>query len=399
MSHAQNEHSSFKSCPNCHHPIGKPVDRFCSHCGQKNTDGKASMHDIWHEFIHNTLHLDGKFFRLVGHLLIPGKLTVEYFRGRRKRYPHPTRFFLVLMVFLLFGLSKMLTGIKHDLEKTAESQRQMNTRYLIVQEMDSLFSGLPKTMQTAGNQLLLDTISAKILENGKAEIIEQIFSLDSSFVERTVSTTDDSTGKVTPLNIKNPDSIRAFARREAKKDLTKQGLDSSEFWSVKFSNADLAHFSPDELVEKYRVDGWLKKLMISRLIKAENDPAGALKAVLGNTTWMILALILSMAGVLKLLHFRQKRLYVEHFVLLMHFTSGMALLFGIGFFLRAWLHQKWPPQLVLGWSYIALFLAMRRYYGQSLIKTLLKYLSFLTVEFFVLIILVIISLLASVAFF
>jgi Protein of unknown function (DUF3667) len=135
-------------CLNCHYPLSE-FDKNCSQCGQKPTDGKTTMHDLLHEFVHTLFHLDGKFFWTLKHLFIPGKLTTEFFRGHHKRYAHPVQLFLVVGA-LTFAM--VLSKTKSLEEKTAQqlSNSQKNT---------------------IRNQFLLelDTVSRKIVHNSGEE--------------------------------------------------------------------------------------------------------------------------------------------------------------------------------------------------------------------------------------
>ncbi len=93
-------------CQNCHYPLAE-MDKFCPNCGQQNTDGHVSMHDLWHELSHYFTHVDNKIFITIRHLFVPGKLTDEFFKGHRKRYIQPINLFFVLGIILPFIFSQM----------------------------------------------------------------------------------------------------------------------------------------------------------------------------------------------------------------------------------------------------------------------------------------------------
>jgi Protein of unknown function (DUF3667) len=91
--HHKQPHTPY--CLNCHYPTAE-LDNFCPNCGQKPSNGKITMHDLLHEFLHNLTHFDGKIVSSLRHALIPGKLTLEFFKGHHKRYAHPIQLFLVI---------------------------------------------------------------------------------------------------------------------------------------------------------------------------------------------------------------------------------------------------------------------------------------------------------------
>ncbi len=123
-------------CLNCHYPISE-FDHNCSQCGQKPTDGKTTLHDLWHEFIHTKLHLDGKFFTTLRHIFVPGKLTEEFFKGHHKRYAHPVQLFLVLGGLMLIVLSKMAYKSEAKLSKDSEERLEKMRRVTLFQQLDS----------------------------------------------------------------------------------------------------------------------------------------------------------------------------------------------------------------------------------------------------------------------
>jgi hypothetical protein len=75
------------------------------------------------------------------------------------------------------------------------------------------------------------------------------------------------------------------------------------------------------------------------------------------------------AFMLKLLYARRKRFYVEHFVFALHVHSFAFLMFTLMMVLRV----GWINGLMGAWFLVALFIAMKRVYGQGWLRTLLKF--------------------------
>jgi hypothetical protein len=83
----------------------------------------------------------------------------------------------------------------------------------------------------------------------------------------------------------------------------------------------------------------------------------------------IFILLPAVALVLKLLYFRRSRFYMEHFIFALHWHSFLFLLFTLNVFLPwAWLRAT-----ILLSSPIYLLFALRRYYEQGWIRTVLKH--------------------------
>jgi hypothetical protein len=91
-------------CLNCSAALTGP---WCANCGQKH---QPEIHTFGHfagEAFENITHADSRLWRTLWILVSkPGRLTKEFFSGRRARYLPPVRFYLVLSLvfFLLVGL-------------------------------------------------------------------------------------------------------------------------------------------------------------------------------------------------------------------------------------------------------------------------------------------------------
>lgn len=93
---AQHAAPTSGPCLNCGVPL---ADHFCSACGQKAVTPDPTFHDLWHEFTHEMLHVDGRLFQSTKLLFLrPGFLTREYCQGRRARYLTPLRLYLIFSV-------------------------------------------------------------------------------------------------------------------------------------------------------------------------------------------------------------------------------------------------------------------------------------------------------------
>ena len=95
---------------------GVLVGRFCHACGERrpHPDDESLVHFLREQFAEVT-SADGRLWRSVRALFVPGKLTVEYFSGRRGLYLRPVRLFLIgnVLFFLLltvFGANSIFMG-------------------------------------------------------------------------------------------------------------------------------------------------------------------------------------------------------------------------------------------------------------------------------------------------
>jgi hypothetical protein len=91
-------------CPSC---SAQRTEAYCGACGEKSLDHHdfSAKHFLQHAS-HEFLHVDGKIFRTLKLLVTqPGRLTQEYFIGRRLPYVNPLRLMLVLAALYIFVVS------------------------------------------------------------------------------------------------------------------------------------------------------------------------------------------------------------------------------------------------------------------------------------------------------
>ncbi|MCK6695683.1 MAG: hypothetical protein L6Q97_26705, partial [Thermoanaerobaculia bacterium] len=74
------KYKSSQYCPNCYYPLPYKA-KFCAQCGQKANDGKITMAALFKQVWVKAFHLEGKLFRSLRDIFIPGKIAVEFFKG------------------------------------------------------------------------------------------------------------------------------------------------------------------------------------------------------------------------------------------------------------------------------------------------------------------------------
>ena len=121
-------------CPNCAADLPRePVPAYCWRCGQETQLHEPTFFEFVHEFVGHYVAAEGSLWRTLRALIAsPGKLTNEYFAGRRRRYVLPLRiyltasfvFFLVVKVFgsaSSFQLATVMAFDSHGHPVTAQS--------------------------------------------------------------------------------------------------------------------------------------------------------------------------------------------------------------------------------------------------------------------------------------
>ena len=111
--------SPKKHCFNCGAPI---QGAFCHECGQRVRDNlDRSLKRLLGEFFGNVFFFDNRFFLSVWYLIrFPGRMTVEFLAGKRKKFISPVT--LYLFFNLVFFIVNPLTDYSVSLYD------QMNTQ-------------------------------------------------------------------------------------------------------------------------------------------------------------------------------------------------------------------------------------------------------------------------------
>ncbi|RYY62891.1 MAG: DUF3667 domain-containing protein [Chitinophagaceae bacterium] len=96
------------NCKNCGNSV---TSNYCGECGEKvYSDHDKSFGHIIEEGIHFITHLEGSFPATVKTIFIrPGKFSLDYCNGIRKKYFKPISLFLmVVVIYLIFPLAQGL---------------------------------------------------------------------------------------------------------------------------------------------------------------------------------------------------------------------------------------------------------------------------------------------------
>jgi hypothetical protein len=135
-------------CKNCGNSFS---GKFCNNCGEKvYTDKDRSVAHLLAEGFHFITHFEGTFFNTVIALFTkPGKFSLDYCNGVRKKYFKPLAFFLLLVViYLLFPLfdglnSPVYQHVRHSLYgkyAMRESLKIIHERHLTDAAFGEVFS-------------------------------------------------------------------------------------------------------------------------------------------------------------------------------------------------------------------------------------------------------------------
>ena len=95
----EHHQTAHDACENCSTAL---QGGYCHVCGQRAHNPLHSFSHAVEEVFESLWHLDGRIFRTMRDLLVPGRLAVNYLAGHRVRYIAPLRIFILLTLVTFF---------------------------------------------------------------------------------------------------------------------------------------------------------------------------------------------------------------------------------------------------------------------------------------------------------
>lgn len=332
-------------CPNC--DTRQEVDtKFCPKCGQKHLDIRRSVKEFLIEFLDNNFSFDSKVFRTTIYLLFkPGYLSRDYIEGKRIRFLPPMRLYLFFSVFFFAGL--LTTVSQKDLEEANHLENKIRASLHIDTLQQELNRNIAATQKTyPASKDALDSLN---------KLMSFTFSKDSIFLNKM---------KTGVFNV------------------VSWGEDNK----ISVSLIDAYTLSADEIIKKYKINGFINQFLTEQVLKMSKNLSGFINDFLSSKLWWATFLMIPITALLlKLLYWRRKRFYSEHLIFSFHYFS-FTLLLGIPLFQ---LNNQWQGVYFLFYTIISLVYmlkAMKVFYEQGWVKTILKgvLLQFITIFLFIL---------------
>jgi len=348
---------------------------YCSECGQKNTDGRISVKEFFSVFLLTVFNLESKFFKTLRDIFSPGKLTIEWFKGRHKPYFHPVRLFIITALILIAALSLFMTeDSSFDNGDYEQAQKEIYRKQFIkeINNYSRLYSKDEKAKK------VVDSLAK---EMSKGSIVSGRKTMISYGVKNGLPDLEDkSTEEIIALyknefGPKLTDSIITIVK--SKRRLTQDSVQLinllGDAKQRNISNEDFLTLTPIELADKYQIVGFFNRIHFKQRIRLQKSSNNIGPFVLGNSLWVALLMMPFLALILKLVYIRHNYYYLEHLVFSFHAHSFAFILFAtICIFMKlVYVH---PVIVFFGFFFlfIYLFMALRRVYQQSILKTISK---------------------------
>ena len=310
----------FGQCANCSEPLLGP---YCAICGQPRDTHRRSLGHLLHDLVKDIASFDSRILRTAKALVLrPGELPLAFMEGRTQRYVPPVR--LYLFVSLLFFLTLSVTGIAIvQFVLVAKPEK-------VVVEKGQVYGLIPDSNEKSGDYKF--KLPAHYNDG------QQHYYITSQIVF-----------------LAPEGSVHAKMS-----DATRQSF-------VKRTEEDVAR-------AKNKQAAWIVRTALGTVAKLARDPAalnGALTAWIPRALFLLLPLF---AMLVAAFYWRQRKkfYFVDHLVFSLSFHSFGFVLLLLAAAIPEAISGDFVVWLVAGVLGLYLLLAVKRFYRQSWLWTVLK---------------------------
>jgi hypothetical protein len=317
--------------PNCENCGALMAGPFCAQCGQHAVDYRRSFRHVIGDVLDSFLNWDSKFFATIAWLITrPWHLTNEFLAGRRVRYVHPLRVYLLASIVFFFVVNYWAKSIHLDARKLSDKDRAE-----VAAELDK--EDIPPELKAR--------IRSAIDEKGLAQPVAQ-----TSPPEATVAPQPSAIASP-PLPSASPSPSGDYGPM------------------MQFDKP------PSDPFEK-----WLEQRAKEKMGEHGSKMALFIATLFSNLPYMMLCCIPLFALVLKVLYVRKRVFYIDHLVYALHIHSFAYLAIILIVLITIGLNRTIPGtfanwMIAVLWIAFAteIFLSIRRVYRQDWFFTVFKF--------------------------
>ena len=343
---------------------------FCAVCGQNDRNYRRNVFPVVAEALAETFETDSRLFRTLGVLFTrPGFLSREFSENRRARYLSPFRLYLFTSIAFFFVLALSI-----DLPDSPPAPGERRPAFLQRGPGDApprRPTGEADAAKADGAEESGATEGEDIAREGRFRV-----SIDREPETGTVDGDEAADG---------PDPVvaglpREFtAEQQAGIERFRGILDEErrgklrELLDHPIVGPAIAGGAENIPAQAYAETGKYSRYLVGQLIDVVHRPFDAARAWLENLPIAMFCLLPFYALLLKILFIRPKRFYSEHLVFGMHIHTVAYIVFTVLVLLPDVPGLGWLGSLLVLGLAVYYFLALKRYYGNGALFTLVKY--------------------------
>ncbi|MET0893836.1 MAG: DUF3667 domain-containing protein [Pseudoxanthomonas sp.] len=335
---------------------------FCHQCGQSIHNPVRHAGHAIEEVFESFWHLDGRLWRTLRDLMVPGRTALEYLAGHRQRYMPPLRLFVV-MSLLAFFVGRL--AIHFDEAPITDL------------DVSSIIGSQSAGEVERNRDRLLDELEDGRRKNGRIAP-----GVDPALIRKQVKIRAEAANRIDQLT-----------RDKSRTPSTSRPSSAGTPAGVELLSTDNQAFDPE--ANPVRIgwlpdfaNRWLTRQAVhvnENVTRMENRPDRWFQAFMTSLPSALFVLVPVFALMLKVAYLFKRRLYMEHLVVALYShvfllvaLTAVFLLMAIGGWAGSyapWL--SWVSTIaivaVLAWMPLYLLLMQKSVYAQGWPLTLVKY--------------------------
>lgn len=353
-------HAPPTACENCGSAL---QGHYCHVCGQRVHNPLNHFGHALEDVFESLWHLDGRIFRTLRDLFVPGRVAAGYLAGHRVRYVAPLRLFIILSLLTFFVGKLALHVPPESVDASPDADPGLRIQTGSEEEAELLFAGAVD-------------IDAVMAVHRRA--LDKLHETNSNPVERFILPMFEDLAR---------EQLDAGARRR----MQTLGIAPERIDAV-FAERDAKAARESAVAGRASEKGAIARWMAQRgervkrnLESIRQTPDELVRLVLGAVPGALFVLVPLFALCLKLLYIRSGRGYLEHLVVALYSHAFMLVALLVSFLL-VWLQSvpglpAWGVAVSATAATFTLFLFVplyllcmqKRVYAQGWVKTLMKY--------------------------
>lgn len=349
-------------CENCGTELN---GKYCAVCGQPAIDYRRSFRHVIGDLLDSFLNWDSKFFHTIGLLVTrPWRLTNEFLAGRRVRYLHPARLYLLASILFFFAAVSGVKSIRVDpfnlsAENRAEIKNDLERENVAPEIRAKIESALGETLSPERRAEMKAQLKQKDLSDAERDKIEKKLEMGDA--------PPDAHAQLEQAMKDLPAEARARIDQKLKQPVDGDGKP--------FTIVDAGKDTPPDSIGK-----WFETRAKEKFGEHGTNYKLFLVTLVSNLPYMMLACIPLFAFVLKILYVRKRVFYIDHLVYSLHIHTFAYLAVMLIVLITIALNSTMPGHLagwIIGllWAVFAIqiFLSIRRVYRQGWFFTVFKF--------------------------
>lgn len=379
----RNAHDAPANCENCATPLR---GAYCHVCGQSVHSPTRHFGHALEEVFESFWHLDGRVFRTLRELMVPGRVARNYLAGRRVRYIAPLRLFVILSL-LTFFVGKLVVQVDREPIQFGNAASVEIGRARTVAEVQAIQTRRLKELSVAekeaakvpGVNAALVAARAQIQGEAASRIVELKAEAKRQGTGRPAG---DTGGALVGTDTRVPATNQtSAAQTPPRTDEDDEWRFNDRPWNEKTNPVDVA-FLPGF------ADRWFNRKLARA--KANTEDFGSntdrfVEAFLGAVPTALFLLMPVFALLMKLAYLGSGRRYLEHVVVALYSHAWLLLALLAMFVLNAlkdafaanWVALTTTLLQIGLWVWIPIYLLVmqHRVYGDHRAVTVLRYLA------------------------